>query len=58
MMKTAGRSPTPNQRIAIGIQASGEMGRKIWRNGPIARSPRRDPPRQRPSGMATSAAIA
>jgi hypothetical protein len=29
MRNMAERSPTPNHRIAIGIQASGEIGRKI-----------------------------
>ena len=25
--------PTPNQRIAIGIHAIGEIGRSIWKSG-------------------------
>ena len=25
--------PTPNHRIAIGIQAIGEIGRSIWKSG-------------------------
>ena len=33
MMKTAARSPTPNQRIASGIQASAEIGRTISTSG-------------------------
>ena len=48
--------PTPNQRIAIGIQAIGEIGRRIWKSGfSVAKAPRTQPI-QRPSGTATSTA--
>ena len=56
MMKIAPVSPTPNHKIEIGIQASGEIGRRICRNGLTARSPRRDQPSMRPAGTPTSTA--
>ena len=31
--KIGATSPTPNQRIAIGIHAIGEIGRSIWKIG-------------------------
>ena len=31
--KIGERSPTPNQRIASGIQAIGEIGRRPWTSG-------------------------
>src|SRR5439155_124548 len=45
-------SPMPNQRMASGIQASGEIGRKISTNGSTMRSTRRDHPMASPSGIA------
>ena len=54
--KIAARSPTPNQRMASGIQARGEMGRRIWLRGLKAISPRRYQPMVRPSGIARMAA--
>ena len=56
MRKMAARSPTPNHRMEIGIQASGEIGRKIWISGFNAISERRYQPISRPIGMASNAA--
>jgi hypothetical protein len=53
MMNTAETSPTPNQRIAMGIHASGEMGRRISMRGAMAIPPRRYQPRTIPSGIPT-----
>jgi hypothetical protein len=33
MRKIGERSPTPNQRMASGIHAMGEIGRSIWKRG-------------------------
>src|SRR5579864_3728813 len=49
-------SPTPNQRILIGIQASGEIGRRIWIKGFKAISDRLFQPSANPKGMAKMAA--
>ena len=49
-------SPTPNQRIAIGIQAIGEIGRSIWKIGLSVRYAPRTQPIHRPSGTATRTA--
>ena len=46
--------PTPNQRIAIGIQAIGEIGRSIWKIGFSVVNAPRTQPIHRPSGTATS----
>src|ERR1700722_14614651 len=54
--KIAERSPTPNQRMAIGIQARGEIGRKICTSGLNAISARRYQPFVRPRGIAVTAA--
>src|ERR1700685_3878799 len=54
--KIAERSPTPNQRMAIGIHARGEIGRKIWTSRLNAISARRYQPIASPSGMAITAA--
>jgi hypothetical protein len=51
MRKIADRSPTPNQRMAIGIQASGEIGLKICTSGSIAISTRRYQPIANPHGI-------
>ena len=56
MRKMAARSPTPNQRMAIGIQASGEIGRKICTSGLKAISARRYQPIVSPRGIAVTAA--
>ena len=47
-------SPTPNHRIAIGIQAIGEIGRSIWKSGLSVVNAPRTQPIQSPSGTATS----
>jgi hypothetical protein len=52
----AAMSPTPNHRIEMGIQASGEIGRKIWINGFNAISDRRYHPIANPSGIPNTAA--
>ncbi len=52
----AARSPTPNQRMAIGIQASGEIGRSTCTSGFHAASARRERPSAMPAGMASAAA--
>src|SRR5690242_6876034 len=49
--------PTPNQRMAIGIQAMGEMGRMIWNSGFSVTNAPCTQPIQRPSGMARATAI-
>ena len=49
-------SPTPNQRMAIGIQAIGEMGRRIWKMGFSVRYAPRTQPIHNPSGTATQTA--
>jgi hypothetical protein len=54
--KIAVRSPTPNHRMAIGIHASGEIGRRIWIHGLSASSARRYQPIDRPSGTPSGAA--
>src|SRR5262245_48546520 len=56
MRKMAVRLSTPNQRMAIGIQASGEIGRKIWMSGFTAFSARFHQPSARPTGSATTTA--
>src|SRR5262245_53752614 len=56
MMKTEERSPTPNHRIASGIQASAEIGRTISTRGANARPPRRYQARRIPSGTPTETA--
>ena len=33
MRKIGETSPTPNHRMAMGIQAMGEIGRSIWKMG-------------------------
>src|SRR5271168_532237 len=43
---------------AIGIQASGEIGFNTWMKGSKARNASRDMPIKKPSGTATSSAIA
>ena len=48
--KIGDRSPTPNQRIAIGIHAIGEIGRSIWKIGLSVRNAPPTQPIQRPSG--------
>src|SRR6185437_213853 len=45
-------SPTPNHKMLIGIQASGEMGRRIWINGFSAIPGRLYQPNARPNGTA------
>src|SRR5437763_2164241 len=52
----AERSPTPNQRMAMGIHASGEIGRSSCSSGLKAISPRRERPRATPAGTASSSA--
>ena len=52
----AERSPTPNHRIAIGIQASGEIGRRIWIIGLSAISARLYQPMTMPRGIAVTTA--
>ncbi len=48
--------PTPNQRMAIGIHAMGEIGRSIWKIGfKVVKAPRTHPI-QRPSGIAKAQA--
>src|SRR5262249_8355979 len=49
-------SDRPNHRIDSGIQAMGEMGRRIWISGLNAWAARADQPRIRPSGTPTAAA--
>ena len=56
MMKTAERSPTPNQRMASGIQASAEIGRTISTSGASASPPRRYQASRIPSGTPTETA--
>ncbi|MNX87647.1 hypothetical protein D3C86_1195790 [compost metagenome] len=56
MMKTLPASPMPNQRIAIGIQASGEIGRNSSTSGSSTLASRGRVPCSSPSGIATSAA--
>src|SRR6516165_4343017 len=51
--KIGDRSPTPNQRMAIGIHAIGEIGRSIWKIGLSVRYAPPTQPIQRPSGTAT-----
>ena len=51
------RSPTPNHRIASGIQAMGEMGRSICTTGLNAVKAVRDQPIRIPNGSASSSAI-
>src|ERR1700691_764881 len=48
--------PTPNQRMAIGIQAMGEMGRRIWNTGFSVSNAPATHPIQRPAGTATRTA--
>jgi hypothetical protein len=56
MRKTGERFPTPNQRIARGIHAIGEIGRRIWIIGfRVAKTPLNQPIK-RPNGMARAAA--
>src|SRR5512140_1720067 len=57
MRKIAATSPTPNQRIEIGIHARGEIGRSSWRIGLRACSPRRYQPSRRPSGIAVNSGL-
>ena len=54
--KTGAASDTPNHRIATGIQAMGEMGRKIWIIGLNASKALRYQPSARPAGTPTSTA--
>src|SRR3984893_4312792 len=49
-------SPTPNQRMAIGIQAIGEMGRSIWKIGFNVRYAPATQPIHSPRGTATQTA--
>src|SRR5712692_4108521 len=56
MMNTLPESPMPNQRMASGIQASGEMGRNNSTKGRTYRSSRSLRPMAIPSGMATATA--
>ena len=56
MRKMAETSPTPNQRMAIGIQASGEIGRRSCRIGFTASSPRRQSPEEHAGGDGDRAA--
>ncbi len=46
-------SPTPNQRMAIGIQAIGEIGRRICTMGLRVEYAPRTHPIHRPRGTAT-----
>src|SRR6267142_3534548 len=55
--KTLPASPIPNHRMASGIQASGEIGRKISTNGSTIRSMRRYHPMASPSGIANAAVM-
>jgi hypothetical protein len=48
--------PTPNHRIAIGIQAMGEIGRRICTNGLKVMCAPCTQPIHSPSGTATSTA--
>jgi hypothetical protein len=49
-------SSTPNQRIATGIHAIGEIGRSAWMIGFSARNAGRNQPSTSPSGTPTSTA--
>src|SRR4029453_584538 len=54
--KIGDTSPTPNHRMAMGIQAIGEMGRRIWTMGfNVANAPLTHPIK-RPNGIATTTA--
>src|SRR5205807_1560989 len=55
--KIGERSPTPNHRIASGIQAIGEIGRSIWTVGLNAVKAVRYHPISIPNGSASSSAI-
>ena len=48
--------PTPNQRMAMGIQAMGEIGRSIWKIGFNVVNAPRTHPIQSPSGTAKATA--
>src|SRR6266568_2036626 len=54
--KIGAASLTPNQRIATGIQAIGEIGRKIWMKGLKAWKAREYQPRTSPSGTPSTTA--
>jgi len=56
MMKIADPRPTPNHKIANGIQAMGGMGRRIPIIKPDKSSAILNQPMSIPSGMATRAA--
>jgi hypothetical protein len=48
--------PMPNQRMAIGVQAIGEIGRISWKSGFSARCSGANHPIRIPSGMAMAVA--
>ena len=52
--RSAPASLTPNQRMATGIQAIGEIGRSTWMAGLKAMRARPNQPSSRPAGMPTS----
>ncbi len=52
MMKIAGRSPIPNQSMANGAQARGEIGLRNWMSGLLIRSTDRQRPRNIHKGIA------
>jgi len=54
--KMGAASETPNHRMATGIQAIGEMGRRIWMTGLKASKARAYQPRSRPNGIPTRTA--
>jgi hypothetical protein len=56
IMKIAGKSPIPNQRIANGAQASGDMGLRNWIKGLISRLIVWQHPSSIPKGTAMSTA--
>ncbi len=56
MTKILPPSSMPNQRMASGIQASGEIGRNSSTTGSSTRSSRCQRPMAKPSGTATIAA--
>ena len=53
---TGAASDTPNQRMATGIQAMGEMGRNIWIMGLNAWNARPYQPRNNPNGTPNNTA--
>src|SRR6185295_6479201 len=56
--KIGALSSTPNQRIATGIHAIGEIGRRTWIIGLKAKNRRLNQPRSRPTGTPTITAPA